>query len=100
MIVDYRDDPGSTGSNGNVTLTRMPLFGSDANGTFNDIFNVTIGNLGTGDAGSGLDDTPGEGFPWLGIDRQHAVLLRADGLPRNAHRRRVLLGSGSSTRLP
>jgi len=67
MVVDYRDDPGSGNSNGNVTLTRMPLFGSDANGTFNDIFNVTIGNLGTGDAGSGFDDTPGEGFPWLGI---------------------------------
>jgi len=67
MTVDYHDDAGSTNSNGNVTLTRMPMFDSDAGGTLNDIFNVTIGNLNPGDQGIGFDDTPGEGFPWLGI---------------------------------
>ena len=42
MFLDYQDDPGSTSSNGSVTLVRQPLFtgdGSDANST---IFSASL----------------------------------------------------------
>ena len=61
MVADYRDDPGSTLSNGTITLNRMPLFSSS--GTLNEIFSVTLSNLGSGIPLTANDNTPGGSTP-------------------------------------
>jgi hypothetical protein len=61
MVVDYRDDPGSTLSNGTVSMVRMPLFNST--GTLNEIFSVTLSNLGSGIPLTANDNTPGGTTP-------------------------------------
>jgi hypothetical protein len=67
MTVDYGDDAASTSSNGTVTLTRQPLFGSGTSATEADVFSVTLNSIGTGLGLIALDDTPGEADPTLGV---------------------------------
>ncbi len=64
LTLDYRDDPGSSQSNGTATLTRLPLF--DEGGTVEDVFILTLSNVGTGEALSASDNTPGEEVPFVG----------------------------------
>jgi hypothetical protein len=66
MTVDYRDDAGTTNSNGTVVLTRDPLFSSDASGTAGTLATASLGNIGLGDAAIALDDTIGDLNPSLG----------------------------------
>ena len=66
MTVGYRDDAGTTGSNGTVILSRAPLFDSDASGTAGDLANVSLGNIGLGDAAIALDNTIGDLNPSFG----------------------------------
>ncbi len=67
MTVDYKDDAGTTNANGTVILSRMPLFNTDAAGTAGDLANVTLGNIGLGDAAVALDNTIGDLNPSLGV---------------------------------
>lgn len=66
MTVNYKDDAGTTGSNGTVVLSRDPLFTSDASGTAGTLATVTVGNIGIGDAAVALDNTIGDLNPSLG----------------------------------
>jgi hypothetical protein len=66
MTVDYKDDAGTTASNGTVVLTRDPLFSSDASGTAGTLATASLGNIGLGDAAIALDDTIGDLNPSLG----------------------------------
>jgi hypothetical protein len=56
--VDYEDDPGTTASNGTVSLTRMPFFAAD--GWYADIFSDSMVNIGNppGAPGTFFDQTP------------------------------------------
>ncbi len=80
MTVDYKDDAGTTNSNGTVVLSRMPLFTSDASGTAADLASATLGNIGLGDAAVALDETIGDANPSLGtIDNsRYAYSLAAN----------------------
>jgi hypothetical protein len=59
MALDYEDDPGTTASNGTVSLTRMPfLYGAD--GSYADILSDSMANIGMGDIGRVDDETPAQ----------------------------------------
>jgi hypothetical protein len=57
VAADYEDDAGSTGSNGNAILTRMPLLGRG--GTYSDVFVTTYSDTATpGAEATATDATP------------------------------------------
>jgi hypothetical protein len=57
--VDYEDDPGTTASNGTVSLTRMPFL-FEVDGWYADIFSDSMINIEMGDIGAVIDETPAQ----------------------------------------